>query len=86
MKHYIVYCDGSYMDSLKAGGWSAIILDEKENVVDILYQGFKNTSNNRMEIMAVLETLRYFSEPVKLDIFSDSQYVVLTIREKRAER
>ena len=35
-----------------------------------------NTTNNRMELRAVLETLKYFEEPVELTIISDSQYVI----------
>lgn len=41
-----------------------------------LYQGMTNTTNNRMELRAVLETLKYFEEPVELTIISDSQYVI----------
>lgn len=35
-----------------------------------------NTTNNRSELRAVLETLRYFDEPSELIIISDSQYVI----------
>ena len=67
------------MSSLNAGGWSAIILNDKEEIIDILYEGFKNTTNNRMELKAVLEVLRYFKEPSNITIISDSQYVVGSI-------
>lgn len=76
MNSYIVYTDGSYMSSIDCGGWASIILDEKENVIARLYQGFKHTTNNRMEIRAVLETLKFFKEPTKLHIISDSMYVI----------
>lgn len=81
MKKYIAYTDGSYQDSIKAGGYASIIFDEQGNKVKELYQGFKNTTNNRMEALAVLATLEYFKEPVEITIVSDSMYVVNTIAE-----
>lgn len=86
MSRFICYTDGSYQASVKAGGWSSIILNEKEEVVDILYQGFTHTTNNRMELMAVLETLRHFKDPTELEIVSDSQYVVNSIVNGNAEK
>lgn len=35
-----------------------------------------HTTNNRMEMRAVIETLKYFKEPTELHIVSDSQYVI----------
>lgn len=58
MKKYRAYTDGSYQDSIKCGGYASIICDESNKIIQELYQGFKDTSNNRMEIMAVLETLK----------------------------
>lgn len=58
MKKYKAYTDGSYQDSIKAGGYASIIFDERGNKIKELYQGFLNTSNNRMEALAVLETLK----------------------------
>lgn len=81
MKKYKAYTDGSYQDSINAGGYASIIFDEKGNKIEELYQGFKNTTNNRMEALAVLATLEYFKEPVEITIVSDSMYVVNTIRE-----
>lgn len=79
MKKYKAYTDGSYQDSIKAGGYASIIFDESDNKIIELYQGFKNTTNNRMEALAVLATLEYFKEPVEITIISDSMYVVNTI-------
>ena len=79
MKKYKAYTDGSYQDSIKAGGYASIIFDDKGNKVKELYQGFKNTTNNRMEALAVLATLEYFKDPVDITIVSDSMYVVNTI-------
>lgn len=86
MKKYKAYTDGSYQDSIKAGGYASIICDESNNVIKELYQGFKNTTNNRMEAWAVLATLQYFKEPVDITIISDSMYVVNTIKEGWARK
>lgn len=81
MKEYTAYCDGSYQSSINCGGWASIILEDGK-VIKKLYQGYKNTTNNRMEIRGVLETLKYFKDPVKIKIYSDSQYVVNSIVNK----
>ena len=81
MKTYKAYTDGSYQSSIGCGGYASIIYDETGKLVVRLYQGFKGTTNNRMEARAVLETLKYFKEPVKITIVSDSMYVVNTINQ-----
>ena len=81
MKKYKAYTDGSYQESIKAGGYASIIFDENGNQIKEIYQGWKNTTNNRMEALAVLETLKFFREPVEITIVSDSMYVVNTIKE-----
>jgi ribonuclease HI len=81
MKKYKAYTDGSYQSSIQCGGYASIIYDENNNLVTRLYQGFKNTTNNRMEARAVLETLKYFKEPTDITIVSDSMYVVNTINQ-----
>ena len=81
MKKYKCYTDGSYQASRNTGGWASIICDENDNVLKELYQGHKFTTNNREEIRAVLETLKYFKEPSDITIVSDSNYVVNTINQ-----
>ena len=83
---YTIYTDGSYQDSIKAGGYAAIIIYEG-NIVKKLYQGYKNTTNNRMELMAVLAALQYFDDSSEeLEIYSDSQYVVNSINSGCAKK
>jgi len=81
MNLFIAYCDGSYQSSINSGGWGSVILQNNE-IIKILYQGYKNTTNNRQELYAVLGTLEYFKEPVKIKIYSDSQYVVNSINNR----
>ena len=60
------------------GGYGTVITRDGE-IIAKLYQGFKNTTNNRQELFGVLEALRYFKEPTKMKIYSDSQYIVNSI-------
>lgn len=86
MYDYIAYTDGSNQSSIQCGGWCSIILDKDGKIFKKLYQGFRETSNNRMELYGVLETLKYFKTPKKLKIYSDSQYVVNSINYGWARR
>lgn len=82
---YEIYTDGAYMSSIECGGCAAIILHEG-NIVKKLYQGYKNTTNNRMEINAVLMALEYFDTPEEITIYSDSSYVVNSINQKHVHK
>lgn len=86
MNQYKAYTDGSYQSSIDAGGYASIIYDKSGKLVAELYQGFKHTTNNRMELMAVLETLKYFKQPVNITIVSDSMYVVNSIKERWVDK
>ncbi len=82
MKHVQIFTDGSCLGNPGPGGWAAIVrlagtAHEKE-----LSGGFAKTTNNRMEILAVLEGLRALTQTCKVDIFSDSQYVCNAIQKK----
>ncbi len=70
-----IYTDGSAIGNPGPGGYGAIIIKDDETVE--LAQGFLHTTNNRMEMMAVitaLETLEKTTSSIK--IFSDSQYTI----------
>ena len=56
------------------GGYGAVITRDGK-IIDKVYQGFRNTTNNRMELSGVLEGLRWFKEPSNIIIYSDSQYI-----------
>ena len=80
-----IYTDGSYKPSINCGGYSAVIT-HNDFVIKVLHEGFKNTTNNRMEIMGVLEGLKYFKTPMDIEIYSDSAYVVNSIKEKHLNK
>ena len=78
MKHIEIYTDGACSGNPGPGGWGAILrfrtaqkVYEKE-----LSGGEANTTNNRMEMTALLEALRQLKEPCAIDLYSDSKYVV----------
>ena len=79
---YTIYTDGAYSSSTNCGGASAIIIHEG-TIVKKLYQGYKNTTNNRMELMAIWNALnlaeygtRNVKGPIIINIYSDSAYCV----------
>lgn len=84
-KMYKIWTDGSFKPSINSGGYSVIITKD-DIILKKICQGFKNTTNNRMELMGVLEALEYFKTPTSLTIYSDSQYVVSSINNGHLEK
>ncbi len=72
----IVYTDGACSGNPGAGGWAAIITGLAAGEV-VLSDGEKQTTNNRMELMAAIASLRHLSHQAsqKIIIYTDSQYV-----------
>ena len=69
-----IYTDGACSGNPGPGGWGAILRygdHEKE-----LSGGEPDTTNNRMEMMAVIESLRALKKPCDVKIFTDSVYVM----------
>ena len=74
MKHIKIYTDGACSGNPGPGGWGALLVyngTEKE-----IHGGEAATTNNRMEMMAVIMALKKLSEPCKADIYTDSKYVM----------
>ncbi len=73
-------CAGNQSDQ-NVGGWGALL--EYNDNVKTLYGGEINTTNNRMEMTAVLEALRALkSRDLSIEIYSDSAYLVNCFRER----
>ena len=69
-----IYTDGACSGNPGIGGWGVVIIfDDKKTA--ILNGGNKNTTNNRMELTAAIEALKFFKEKNNLNIFTDSKYV-----------
>lgn len=73
-----IYTDGSYKPKTNQGGYASIVTENNE-IIKILYEGYKNTTNNRCELMGVLYALDYYKNPKELEIYSDSNYIVSSI-------
>ena len=74
-----IYTDGACKGNPGPGGWGALLRcqgQEKE-----LFGGAPDTTNNRMELQAVIEALRCLKRPCDIDIYTDSQYVQKGISE-----
>lgn len=74
-----VYTDGAYKPSTDQGGWAYIVIDNDTEIYSD-YGGKKNTTNNQMEIMAVIQALHWLMRNNESGtIYTDSQYVWGTI-------
>ena len=74
MKTVTLYTDGACSGNPGPGGWGAILEfngHEKE-----LSGGENNTTNNRMELTAVIQGLKALKEPCIVELYSDSKYVI----------
>lgn len=79
MKKIEIFTDGSSLGNPGAGGWCAIL--RYKNNEKIISGGEENTTNNRMELKAVIEALKALKEPCDIELFADSQYVLKGINE-----
>lgn len=74
MEEVTIYTDGACSGNPGPGGWGAILMsgnNKKE-----ISGGCSNTTNNIMELTAVIEALKLLKRPCKVDLYSDSAYVI----------
>jgi ribonuclease HI len=74
-----IYTDGSCQGNPGPGGWGALLRYGKHEKA--LSGGEKDTTNNRMELMAALEALRALNAPCRVILFTDSEYLKKGITE-----
>ena len=74
MKTITIYTDGACSGNPGPGGWGAIL--EWQGHQKELSGGEAQTTNNRMELTAVLTALAILKEPCVVELYSDSKYVV----------
>ena len=80
MQEVIMYTDGSSRGNPGPGGYGVILMSG--NKTKELSQGFRKTTNNRMELMAVIAGLEAMKKPnLNITVYSDSQYVVKAVKE-----
>ena len=74
-----IYTDGSCLENPGNGGWAAII--NNDGSFKKISGGEKNTTNNRMELLAPINALKQLEHNKEIQIYTDSQYVKLGITE-----
>jgi ribonuclease HI len=76
-----IYTDGAARGNPGKGGYGVVLLSG--NLKKELSQGYRLTTNNRMEVMAVIAGLEALKKKgMKVTVYSDSQYVVKAVKEK----
>ena len=71
---YKIYTDGACSGNPGPGGWGAVIFDQDDNRKDISGSE-KNTTNNRMELLAAIMALKKVKTNSEITIYTDSIYV-----------
>ena len=74
-----IYTDGSCLTNPGNGGWAAIIIEDEK--IKKISGNEKNTTNNRMELLAPINALKEMNASSQITIYTDSQYVKLGITE-----
>ena len=74
MKTVTLYTDGACSGNPGPGGWGCLL--EYNGFEKELSGGEKNTTNNRMELTAVIKGLQALKEPCIVELYSDSKYVI----------
>lgn len=83
-KEVVIYTDGAAVPNPGAGGYG-VVLRYGQHCKE-LSGGFRLTTNNRMELMAVIVGLEALNEPCKVSLHSDSQYIVNALTSRAAFR
>ena len=90
MKHIALYTDGACSGNPGRGGWAAVAFNEAGDIIMQCSEGYRRTTNNRMEIMAVAKGLRKLREQsdkiTEVTVYSDSQLVVNTMNQGWAKK
>jgi Ribonuclease HI len=74
MQEIIIYTDGACSGNPGPGGWGAILM--YNNIKKEMSGGSKDTTNNIMELTAVIKALQTLKYPCKVKVYSDSAYVI----------
>ena len=69
-----IYTDGACLGNPGPGGWAALIIDNNQE--RILSGNNEMTTNNRMELLAVIKALESVNHHLEITIYTDSKYVI----------
>jgi ribonuclease HI len=79
----VIYTDGSSRGNPGPGGYGIILEDCSSGFIKEYAKGFKLTTNNRMELLAVIDALKKLKkEPLKIIVYTDSKYVINPVEKK----
>ncbi len=84
MKEIEIYTDGACSGNPGPGGYGVVLLYNGKRRE--LSEGFRLTTNNRMEVLAVIKGLEALKEPCRVTLYSDSKYVVDAIEKGWARK
>ncbi len=84
MKVVTLYTDGACSENPGFGGWGTILI-YGSHILE-LSGGEACTTNNRMELTAVIKGLEALKEPCRIELFSDSKYVIDSLEKGWAEK
>ena len=73
---YTIYTDGACLGNPGPGGWAAIIFNNNSGEEKKIFGSDLKTTNNRMELLAVIKALEELPSSSSLIIFTDSKYVI----------
>jgi ribonuclease HI len=88
MSKFTAYTDGS-CDNLNAkrpGGSAYIILNEDGSLFKKASKGFLGTTNNRMELLAIISVVNSLPKSSEVTIYTDSQYCIATLKAKKPKK
>ena len=74
MKKIDIYTDGACRGNPGPGGWGALLIYKDADKT--IYGGEKNTTNNRMEMTAIIEALKIVKMDCDITLYTDSKYVM----------
>ena len=80
MKKVVIYTDGACSGNPGPGGWGSILI--YDDIRKEISGGKKDTTNNIMEMTAVIEGLKLLKYPCEVEVYSDSAYVVNAFNQK----
>jgi ribonuclease HI len=74
MSEAVIYTDGACSGNPGPGGWGAVL--RYGDVEKELHGSDPSTTNNRMELMAAIQALESLNRPVKVELYTDSKYLL----------
>ena len=83
MKNIEIFTDGACLGNPGPGGWGVIL--RYNSIEKTLSGGEAETTNNRMEILAVIKALKALKEKCNIELYTDSQYVCNAINKGWAQ-